>query len=112
MLVDFSAVFVRLSAFVLMAARTLPELLLSLVASLFFVVVFSSGVTVFRGEVADMQNVLVAMMTFFQISVGLYPKSKFKDLESSRWLLVMCMGFLFLVVLFLFNLLIAPLSLS
>ncbi|CAK9016556.1 unnamed protein product [Durusdinium trenchii] len=109
LLVDFSALFIPLSAFVLTAGRLLPDLLLSLSAAIFCVIVFGTAVTVSQGNPADFRDVFSAMMTLFQISVGMYPQQNFIQLEHSRWLLVMCVGFVVLVVIFLFNLLIAQL---
>lgn len=108
-MVDFSALFIPLSAFVLTAGRLLPDLLLSLSAAIFCVIVFGTAVTVSQGNPADFRDVFSAMMTLFQISVGMYPQQNFIQLEHSRWLLVMCVGFVVLVVIFLFNLLIAQL---
>ena len=109
LLVDFSALFVPLSAFVLMAGRVLPQLALSLLASFFLVVVFGTAVTMSQGIAPDFREPGTAMMTLFQISVGMYAQKKLVALESSRWLMVLCMGFIVLVVIFLFNLLIAQL---
>eukprot|EP00435_Cladocopium_sp_Y103_P064572 s631_g26.t1 len=109
LLVDFSALFVRLSAFVLMAGRVMPQLALSLLAAFFLVVVFGTAVTLSRETTPDFRMATTAMLTLFQISVGMYAQEKFIYLEQSRWLLAMCVGFIVLVVIFLFNLLIAQL---
>lgn len=108
LLVDFSALFVRLSAFVLLAGRVLPQLVLSLLAALFLVLVFGTAITL-SDTTADFRMPTTAMLTLFQISVGMYAQEKFIYLEQSRWLMAMCVAFIVLVVMFLFNLLIAQL---
>lgn len=119
LLVDFSALFVRLSAFVLLAGRVLPQLALSLLAALFLVLVFGTAITLSDTTnttdttvTRDFRQATKAMLTLFQISVGMYAQEKFIHLEQSRWLMAMCVAFIVLVVIFLFNLLIAQLITS
>ncbi|CAJ1401665.1 unnamed protein product [Effrenium voratum] len=108
LLVDFSALFVRSSTFVMIAGRVAPNLVLALCAGAYLVVVFGTAVTVSTKN-EDFRTIPRAVLSLFQMTVGMYPGDKYYAVLTDRWLLVMCMGLIILVVIFLFNVLIAML---
>mmetsp|Transcript_46047 Transcript_46047/g.109451 ORF Transcript_46047/g.109451 Transcript_46047/m.109451 type:complete len:1081 (+) Transcript_46047:59-3301(+) len=108
LLVDFSALFVRSSTFVMIAGRVAPNLVLALCAGAYLVVVFGTAVTVSTKN-EDFRTIPRAVLSLFQMTVGMYPRDKYYAVLTDRWLLVMCMGLIILVVIFLFNVLIAML---
>ncbi|CAE7221390.1 unnamed protein product [Symbiodinium pilosum] len=109
LLVDFSALFVRCSAFVMTSGQVLPELVLMLGAVFYLLLVFGCATSAASDRTADFENIPRSALSFFQISIGMYPAENFHSLKDSRWTMVMCVGFIVLVVIFLSNVLIAQL---
>ncbi|CAE7188342.1 unnamed protein product [Symbiodinium necroappetens] len=107
LLVDFSALFVRCSAFVMISGQVLPELVLMLGAVFYLILVFGCATSASSEKSSDFSNIAQSALSFFQISIGMYPAENFHSLKESRWIMVMCVGFTVLVVIFLSNVLIA-----
>ncbi|CAE7369292.1 unnamed protein product [Symbiodinium natans] len=109
LLVDFSALFVRCSAFVMISGQVLPELVLMLGAVFYLILVFGCTASTSSDRSSDFANIFQSALSFFRISIGMYPAENFHSLQYSRWIMVMCVGFTVLVVIFLSNVLIAQL---
>jgi len=110
LLIDFTALSTRLAAFVLVAARVLPELGLTLVAVSYVILTFSSAVTTTVEDNADFAGVFKAALSFFEIAIGMYGASRYEALHETPWTMVAACGFIITVTIFLFNVLVAQLN--
>eukprot|EP00931_Biecheleriopsis_adriatica_P123584 TRINITY_DN9863_c1_g1_i1.p1 TRINITY_DN9863_c1_g1~~TRINITY_DN9863_c1_g1_i1.p1 ORF type:complete len:1235 (+),score=276.02 TRINITY_DN9863_c1_g1_i1:91-3705(+) len=110
LLIDFSALSTRLSAFVLLTGRVTPEFALTLVAAGYMIVSFSTSITTTNEKNKDFGGIPKAALSLLEMSIRMYSGSKFEELGESPWTLLQCIGFVIVVVVFFFNVLIAQLS--
>eukprot|EP00930_Biecheleria_cincta_P053684 TRINITY_DN3929_c0_g1_i1.p1 TRINITY_DN3929_c0_g1~~TRINITY_DN3929_c0_g1_i1.p1 ORF type:complete len:1171 (-),score=241.12 TRINITY_DN3929_c0_g1_i1:233-3745(-) len=110
LLIDFTALSTRLSAFVLLTGRVVPELCLTLGACAYFVITFGTSITATNGKNEDFAGIPNATITLFQILMKTYTGSKFDELQHSPWIMVGTCTFVVLTSIFVFNVLIAQLN--
>ena len=67
-----------------------------LVAVFYLVLVFGCATSSSSDRPSDFANISPSALSFFQISIGMYPAENFHSLKNSRWVMVMCVGFIVL----------------
>mmetsp|Transcript_23567 Transcript_23567/g.42567 ORF Transcript_23567/g.42567 Transcript_23567/m.42567 type:complete len:1226 (-) Transcript_23567:316-3993(-) len=109
LLIDFTALSTRLSAFVLVTARVIPELALTLVAAAYIMLTFSSAVTATNENNKDFDGIARAALSFFEIAIGIYSGTHYEKLHETPGTMLATCAFIITVTIFLFNVLIAQL---
>eukprot|EP00930_Biecheleria_cincta_P024686 TRINITY_DN1764_c0_g5_i1.p1 TRINITY_DN1764_c0_g5~~TRINITY_DN1764_c0_g5_i1.p1 ORF type:complete len:383 (-),score=71.38 TRINITY_DN1764_c0_g5_i1:414-1478(-) len=110
LLIDFTALSTRLSAFVLLTGRVLPEMLLTLGACLYCVITFSTSITATGEKNKDFSGMPLAGSSLFQILIKMYSSSHYESLEETPMTMVAVCVFVILTAVFIFNVLIAQLN--
>mmetsp|Transcript_25454 Transcript_25454/g.58655 ORF Transcript_25454/g.58655 Transcript_25454/m.58655 type:complete len:969 (-) Transcript_25454:134-3040(-) len=110
LLIDFSAVSNRVSAFVLLCSQMLPELLLFLLALFAVIITFGSASASIAANVEDIDGLHEAYISLFRMSLRLYAAEDFDKLSEEPVFFTMIVGFLIMSVIFLVNVLIAQLT--
>ena len=65
-------------------------------AVFYLLLVFGCATSAASDRTADFENIPRSALSFFQISIGMYPAENFHSLKDSRWTMVMCVGFIVL----------------
>eukprot|EP00440_Ansanella_granifera_P053707 gb/GFBE01058222.1/.p1 GENE.gb/GFBE01058222.1/~~gb/GFBE01058222.1/.p1 ORF type:complete len:1285 (+),score=394.99 gb/GFBE01058222.1/:1-3855(+) len=112
LLIDFTALSTRLSAFVLVMGHVLPELGLTLLACGYMILTFGSSITTNDETSADFAGIHKAALSLFEIMISMYSGKKFQDLENYSWTMAAVIAFVITITVFLFNLLVAQLNCS
>eukprot|EP00933_Yihiella_yeosuensis_P069725 TRINITY_DN7662_c0_g1_i1.p1 TRINITY_DN7662_c0_g1~~TRINITY_DN7662_c0_g1_i1.p1 ORF type:complete len:1229 (-),score=294.03 TRINITY_DN7662_c0_g1_i1:161-3820(-) len=110
LLVDFSALSVRLSAFVLLITRVLPELGLFLLAFLYAVLAFGSSITANSESTKEFKGIPKATLSLFEIAINMFPGEAFDTLQEYGWTLSFCLTFSVVLTVLFMNLLAAQLN--
>lgn len=110
LLIDFTALSTRLSAFVLLTGRVLPEVMLTLLACFYFVITFCSSITATNDKNKDFENIAKGGLSLFQILIKMYGGSHYEELEKSTMTMIAVIGFVILTSIFVFNVLVAQLN--
>lgn len=110
LLIDFSALSTRLSAFVLVMGHVLPELGLALLACGYTILTFGSSIASGDERSEDFAGFHAAILTLFDISTGQYSGKRFDALRDHSWTLGAVIAFVLTITVFIFNLLIAQLN--
>eukprot|EP00931_Biecheleriopsis_adriatica_P123585 TRINITY_DN9863_c1_g2_i1.p1 TRINITY_DN9863_c1_g2~~TRINITY_DN9863_c1_g2_i1.p1 ORF type:complete len:1199 (+),score=285.59 TRINITY_DN9863_c1_g2_i1:71-3667(+) len=110
LLVDFSALSTRLSAFVLLTGRVTPEFGLTLVAWAYMVVAFSASITTTNEKNEDFSGIPKSALSLCEMAMRMFSGSHYAKLNETALTLMQCVGFVIIVSVFLFNVLIAQLS--
>ena len=98
------------SAFLLVCFRMLRELLLFLCAMVFLILAFAISVCTLRDTFQDFSRADRAMLSLSEVALGLYPSSRFEQLEQMSMLMIPVSVFILISLVFLLNLLIAQLN--
>eukprot|EP00434_Breviolum_minutum_P025858 symbB.v1.2.022861.t1/scaffold2046.1/size91195/4 len=107
---DLSILSTWASAFLLVCGRMLHELLLFLVAITFLIVAFATSVCTLQETFHDFARADRAMLSLSELVLGLYPSSRFEQLEQLRMLMAAVSIFILISMIFLLNLLVAQLN--
>ncbi|CAJ1337787.1 unnamed protein product [Effrenium voratum] len=110
LLIDFTAISIKLSSWVLAAGQMLPDFALVLLACAFLILTFSSSVAAAVENPEDFQGLGPSLLNFFKLAVNVYPASRFVLLEENSVVLAAASCFRVLVLLFLMKILVAQLS--
>eukprot|EP00931_Biecheleriopsis_adriatica_P103700 TRINITY_DN78502_c0_g1_i1.p1 TRINITY_DN78502_c0_g1~~TRINITY_DN78502_c0_g1_i1.p1 ORF type:complete len:560 (-),score=121.44 TRINITY_DN78502_c0_g1_i1:218-1834(-) len=110
LLIDFSALSTRLSSFVLVVFRVTPELALTGVGVLYLIVAFATSITTTNEKNTDFQGIHFAGLSLFEMAIKMFAGSKYARLNNDPLTLMQCVGFVILVSIFLFNVLVAQLT--
>eukprot|EP00931_Biecheleriopsis_adriatica_P074845 TRINITY_DN4882_c0_g1_i2.p1 TRINITY_DN4882_c0_g1~~TRINITY_DN4882_c0_g1_i2.p1 ORF type:complete len:1278 (+),score=337.48 TRINITY_DN4882_c0_g1_i2:114-3947(+) len=110
LLIDFTALSTRLSAFVLVMGQVLPELGLTLLACAYSILMFGSSITTTDETSADFAGIHKAALSLFEIMISMYAGNQFEALEQHGWTIAAVICFVITITVFLFNLLIAQLN--
>ena len=62
-------------------------------AVFYLILVFGCATSASSEKSSDFSNIAQSALSFFQISIGMYPAENFHSLKESRWIMVMCVGF-------------------
>lgn len=110
LLTDFSVFSMRLSAFSLVCAWVVSEVLLFFLALLFLVLTFATALSAIRSDLKDYNDVLTWMGVLLQVSLGIFPEAELAVIKDELPKFVSVAAFLALVSIFLLSLLVAQLS--
>jgi len=110
LLLDLAALSIKLQAYVLVAINIMPELLLTLSAVLFFLLMFATCVSVTPTSVDAFKDMPTAALRFFQMSVKIHDSRGMSDYASVPLLMVALGLFVVAVVFSAFNIFIAQLT--
>eukprot|EP00933_Yihiella_yeosuensis_P038794 TRINITY_DN32748_c0_g2_i1.p1 TRINITY_DN32748_c0_g2~~TRINITY_DN32748_c0_g2_i1.p1 ORF type:complete len:748 (-),score=128.60 TRINITY_DN32748_c0_g2_i1:280-2283(-) len=110
LLVDFSALSTRLSAFVLVTGQVLPELGLFLLALAYVVATFGSSIAANKEGNSEFKDIPTASMSLFKIAINMFSGEVFDGLPETGWTMAAVIVFSITVTVFLLNLLAAQLN--
>jgi len=110
LLLDLSVISTRISAFVLVCARVLPEVFQFFGAVVFFSLTFSAGVSCLQQYNEDFAGLPLSFVQLIKITVGMFRGSHWEDLHEYPLLLIYVMLYVLVSLVFLANVLIAQLS--
>lgn len=110
LLIDFSALSTRLSAFVLVMGHVLPELGLALLAIGYTILTFGSSIASGDERSADFAGLHHSILSLFDIATAQYSGKRFDELRHYSWTLCTVIAFVLTITVFIFNLLIAQLN--
>jgi len=110
LLLDLAVISMRVSAFMLVCIRMLPELMLFLGALFTMTLTFASAISVLRHDIHDFAGIDKGCYALVRMVLQMYSASKYELLEDEP--VVLAAIFLFMVagIIFLLNLFIAQLS--
>lgn len=107
---DLSILSTWASAFLLVCGRMLRELLLFLLAIVFLIVAFATSVCTLQETFDDFSRADRAMLSLSEMVLGLYPSSRFEQLQQMRIVMAAVSIFILISLVFLLNLLVAQLN--
>lgn len=110
LIIDVATISTRLSSWVLLAGHVLPEFAMTCLACAFLILTFSCSVSASSENPEDFDDIFGSMMSFFKLTVSMYPASSFVALEDSILVLFITSCFRLIVIFFLMKLLIAQLT--
>jgi len=110
LLCDLAVFSTRVSAFVLVLARTLSELALSLTALVFIILCFASAGCALREDFAPFKTVPGAGMFLLRIFLGMLGDGNYEELTAHPLLMAVVVAFMVTTVVFLLNLLVAQMG--
>ena len=88
----------------------LRQLLLFLLAMVFLIVAFATSVCTLHDSFQDFSRADRAILSLSEVALGLYPSSRFEQLEQMSMLMIPVSVFILISLVFLLNLLIAQLN--
>eukprot|EP00929_Paragymnodinium_shiwhaense_P110893 TRINITY_DN781_c1_g1_i5.p1 TRINITY_DN781_c1_g1~~TRINITY_DN781_c1_g1_i5.p1 ORF type:complete len:787 (-),score=162.72 TRINITY_DN781_c1_g1_i5:522-2612(-) len=100
----------HVSAYVLVAGRTLSQIAMHLLAMFVVLLTLSSALSCLEQDMKGFQNIPKGFLTLWDMMLEMYPDESFGELSSEPVVLFMVYVYLILTTLFLFNLLIAQLA--
>jgi len=109
--VDFAVFNTGLSAFVLVVAQVMSEIVRFVIALVFLLLTFGSAISVLEHGYKDMQSIFGCAVSLFAITVKLY-EHDYRNLRSDPALLTAVFGFVTATSILLLNLLTAQLNCS
>lgn len=109
LLMDFSALSTRMSAFVLVMTRVLPEFSLFLLSSAYVILMFGSSVSASNEDVADFSAIYQAIYSLFRMAIGIYSGEGYEIIERSTYSMICVFILMLTISVFLLNLLTAQL---
>ncbi|CAL1155095.1 unnamed protein product [Cladocopium goreaui] len=107
---DLSILSTWASAFLLVCGRMLRELVLFLLAIVFLIVAFATSVCTLQETFEDFSRADRAMLSLSEMVLGLYPSSRFEQLQQMRIVMAAVSIFILISLVFLLNLLVAQLN--
>lgn len=108
---DLSILSTWASAFLLVCARMLRELMLFLAALVFLILAFATSTCTLKDSFQDFSRADRAMLSLSEVALGLYPSSSFEQLEEMGTPLMLAVSvFILISLVFLLNLLVAQLN--
>lgn len=110
LLLDLAVISMKVSAFMLVCIRMLPELGLFAGAICGVSLTFSSGISVLKHEIHDFQGIDKGCYALFRMILDMYSAKRYEQLESEPVVLAAVMLFMVAAIIFLLNLFIAQLS--
>jgi len=110
LLLDLAVFSTRVSAFVFVCFRMIAEVRLFLGALVGATISFGCAISALEHGAEDFENVFKSSFSLFSMSVGSYSTSSFSELHDEIVILLAVLCFLFGVVVFLLNVLIAQLT--
>jgi len=110
LVLDMSVISTRVSAFVLVCARVVPEVLQFFSAVLFFSVTFAAGVSCLKQYNEDFAGLPMSFVQLIKITVGMFRGKHWDDLHEYPLLLFCIMCYVVVTLVFLTNVLIAQLN--
>jgi hypothetical protein len=110
LLIDFSALSTRLSAFVLVMGHVLPELGLALLACGYTILTFGSSIASGDERSSDFAGFHTAVLSLFDIATSQYSGKRFDELRDYSWTMGAVIAFVLTITVFIFNLLVAQLN--
>jgi len=110
LLTDLSVFSTKVSAYVLVCARVLSELALSLSGLSFFIVAFACAISALEQGDPDFVGIGQSMLQLCKMCLGMFSGESFDELENFPPLLFVVAIFLIITVVFILNLLIAQLT--
>jgi len=112
LIIDLTVFSTRVSAFTLVCGRVLSEVVLFLSALAFLILTFSSAISALSHHNVDFAGIPKGAMALLEIALGMYNSAHYDELHDDPALLVACIVFVIVSVVFLLNLLIAQLNCS
>mmetsp|Transcript_60983 Transcript_60983/g.142756 ORF Transcript_60983/g.142756 Transcript_60983/m.142756 type:complete len:1105 (-) Transcript_60983:15-3329(-) len=112
LLMDFTLLSMRISAFVLVCGNVLADVGLFSLALLFLILAFATSISSLNHRLAEFDGVGPWLTGLLQMTLGMFPPSKYGDFRSEVAVLVAVSVFVAVISIFLVNLLVAQLNQS
>lgn len=110
LLFDFAVLNNRVSAYVLVCARMMPELAYFIIALFFSIFIFASSFSCMMHHNTSFDGIGVSTISLWELMMGYFLQSKYRVIRQQWMLLVGTYAFLVMATLFVTNTLIAQLS--
>eukprot|EP00435_Cladocopium_sp_Y103_P019377 s726_g4.t1 len=112
LLMDFTLLSMRISAFVLVCGNVLADVGLFSLALVFLILMFATAISSLNHHVEGFDGVGPWLTGLLQITLGMFPPSKYEDFRSDIPVLIAVSVFVAVLSIFLVNLLVAQLNQS
>ncbi|CAE7223175.1 unnamed protein product, partial [Symbiodinium microadriaticum] len=112
LLMDFTLLSMRISAFVLVCGNVLADVGLFSLALLFLILAFATSISSLNHRLAEFDGVGPWLTGLLQMTLGMFPPAKYGDFRSEIAVLVAVSVFVAVISIFLVNLLVAQLNQS
>jgi len=109
LLLDLSIFSMRLSSFILVCGRVLPEVFLFLLGFGSVIIAFATAINCLTERPDSFSGIPQNALVLFSIGLGMFPSSKFEQIQENPAVLAMTSAFVGFTLVFLLNLLIAQL---
>jgi hemoglobin-like flavoprotein len=107
---DLSILSTRISAFVLVCSRVLPEVLLFICAIIFFAINFATSIKALNSLDDRFDDIGRGILTLTEITFGMFPMGGYKGIAEDSILLTSVAVFVVIAIIFLMSLLVAQLN--
>jgi len=112
LLMDFTLLSMRISAFVLVCGNVLADVGLFSLALVFLILAFATSISSLNHTLVEFDGVGPWLTGLLQITLGMFPPSKYGDFRDEAAVLVAVSVFVAVISIFLVNLLVAQLNQS
>ncbi|CAE8638544.1 unnamed protein product [Polarella glacialis] len=109
LVMDLTIFSTRISAYVLVCARVLPELGLFIFAVGFLIITFASSISALNHGSKDFDNIPKGALTLLEVTLGMYTPGQLQEIEAEGMLMMAVSVFIVTALIFLLSLLIAQL---
>merc|ERR1719498_379530 len=110
LLIDLAVLSTKVSAYVLVCIRMLPEVFLFLLALGATLLAFASGISVIKHDQNDFAGIHKGLLSLLEMTMRMYDGAHFELYESDPLVLICVFVFLVTVIVFLLNMLVAQLT--
>merc|ERR1719498_2225836 len=110
LLIDLAVLSTKVSAYVLVCIRMLPEVFLFLLALGATLLAFASGISVIKHNQNDFAGIHKGLLSLLEMTMRMYDGAHFVLYESDPLVLICVFVFLVTVIVFLLNMLVAQLT--
>lgn len=112
LLMDFTLLSMRISAFVLVCGNVLADVGLFCLALVFLILMFATAISSLNHHVVGFDGVGPWLVGLLQITLGMFPPTKYEEFRSDTPVLIAVSVFVAVLSIFLVNLLVAQLNQS
>merc|ERR1719271_551654 len=110
LLIDLAVLSTKVSAYVLVCIRMVSEVSLFLLALIFILLTFASGISVIKHDQKDFAGIHKGFLILLEITMRMFDGAHFEYYESDPLVLVCVLVFMVAITVFLLNMLVAQLT--